>query len=202
MNLLLYPRQPFGTENVAYWENFLTEQEILTLLSVKEWHEKNKGLVGNNQSDSSGDYANNIRNSHVSWLQPTQETVVIWEKILDTISQVNRRYFQYDLSGCHEMAQLTSYHHSEQQHYSWHIDRGVTDCGVPRKLSMTLLLSDPSEFEGGELQLKVDSDEPVTVEQKRGRAWFFPSFMLHRVTPVTRGLRRSLVLWVGGPAFK
>jgi PKHD-type hydroxylase len=67
---------------------------------------------------------------------------------------------------------------------------------------MSLLLSDPSEFEGGELQVKTDSDEAITLEATQGRAWFFPSWALHRVTPVTKGVRRSLVIWVGGPPFK
>ena len=67
---------------------------------------------------------------------------------------------------------------------------------------MVLMLSDPSEFEGGQLEIKTDSDNPITLEQKRGRAWFFPSYVLHRVTPVTKGTRRSLVLWIGGPEFK
>jgi PKHD-type hydroxylase len=64
------------------------------------------------------------------------------------------------------------------------------------------MLSDPKEFEGGELQIKSDSDNVKTLEQKKGRAWFFPSWTLHRVTPVVTGIRRSLVLWVGGPGFK
>jgi PKHD-type hydroxylase len=78
----------------------------------------------------------------------------------------------------------------------------MMDRHVPRKLSMSLLLSDPSEFEGGEFEVKTDSDIPINLEQKRGRAWFFPSWALHRVTPVTKGVRKSLVLWVGGPPFK
>jgi PKHD-type hydroxylase len=76
------------------------------------------------------------------------------------------------------------------------------DGAAPRKLSMAMLLSDPSEFEGGEFQVKTTSDDVQTLEVKKGRAWFFPSYMLHRVTPVTKGVRRSLVLWVGGPQFK
>ena len=67
---------------------------------------------------------------------------------------------------------------------------------------MVLLLSNPSEFEGGQLQIKANNDEPINLEMKRGRAWFFPSYTLHTVTPVTRGIRKSLVLWVGGPEFK
>jgi PKHD-type hydroxylase len=67
---------------------------------------------------------------------------------------------------------------------------------------MAILLSDPSEFEGGEFQVKADSDEAKTLECKKGRAWLFPSYTLHRVAPVTKGVRRSLVLWIGGPAFR
>ena len=67
---------------------------------------------------------------------------------------------------------------------------------------MVLSLSEPSEFEGGLLQVKIDNDEPKTLELKKGRAWFFPSYVLHRVTPVTKGIRKSVVIWVGGPAFK
>ena len=67
---------------------------------------------------------------------------------------------------------------------------------------MVLMLSDPSDFIGGQLQIKTESDVPIDLEQKKGRAWFFPSYVLHRVTPVVKGTRRSLVLWVGGPEFK
>ena len=73
---------------------------------------------------------------------------------------------------------------------------------APRKLSMVLMLSDTSEFEGGELLLKSDSDEHKSLSMAKGRAWFFPSYMLHKVTPVTKGVRKTLVLWVGGPEFK
>jgi PKHD-type hydroxylase len=96
--------------------------------------------------------------------------------------------------------QLGVYTEHDQGHYDWHIDSGLETNTVPRKLSMALLLSDPSEFEGGELQI-MRAGVPESVEQKRGRAWFFPSYLMHRVTPVTKGIRRSLVMWVGGPAF-
>jgi PKHD-type hydroxylase len=200
MNLQLPPRSPDGLSSHAFWEDFLSNEEILTLLSVKEWVESKKGLVGSDVGD--GTYSNQIRDSDVGWLGVTNETSLIWEKILHAVGEVNRRFFQFDLTGCYEPAQLTSYHYSQNQHYSWHIDSAVCDGGVPRKLSMSLLLSHRDEFVGGEFQMMIDSDNPITVEQKRGRAWFFPSYVLHRVTPVTKGLRRSLVLWVGGPSFR
>jgi PKHD-type hydroxylase len=67
---------------------------------------------------------------------------------------------------------------------------------------MSLLLSDIKDFDGGEFQVKMANNNAHVLEQKQGRAWFFPSYTLHRVAPVTKGVRRSLVLWVGGPPFK
>jgi PKHD-type hydroxylase len=71
----------------------------------------------------------------------------------------------------------------------------------PRKLSMVLQLSDPSEYDGGDLEFYVQS-EPIKAEKKKGIVYVFPSWVLHRVTPVTRGTRRSLVMWIAGPKFK
>jgi|688.fasta_scaffold715272_2 PKHD-type hydroxylase len=201
MSLLLPPYQHFGTEDFAYWEDFLTEEEISQLLSLKEWSNKSNGLVGVGNDELKNSYNPEIRNSEISWLKHTNETDIIWCKILNTITEVNRRFFHFDLSGCFEDAQLTYYSHENKQHYSWHKDSG-SNSFIPRKLSMTLLLNDPEEFKGGDFQLMTDSDTPVTVEQKKGRAWFFPSYTLHRVTPVTEGERKSLVLWIGGPAFR
>jgi PKHD-type hydroxylase len=67
---------------------------------------------------------------------------------------------------------------------------------------MCLMLGDPAEFEGGDLEVMAGSAAPVTLEQRQGRAWFFPSYILHRVTPVTQGTRRSVVVWAGGPSFR
>jgi PKHD-type hydroxylase len=68
-----------------------------------------------------------------------------------------------------------------------------------RKLSLVCQLSDPSEYEGGELQ--INTGEIFTPEKQKGTVILFPSYLLHRVTPVTKGTRRSLVLWIEGPAF-
>jgi PKHD-type hydroxylase len=70
-----------------------------------------------------------------------------------------------------------------------------------RKLSLSLLLND--DFEGGEFHINQGNEkQPIIVPTKKGRAILFPSFMIHRVTPVTKGIRRSLVVWVLGPKFQ
>jgi PKHD-type hydroxylase len=180
-------------QDLAYWEDFLSNDEINALLARPEWLSPYAGLAG-------GELRDNVRRSNVAWLTPQPELDYLYERLVGIISEVNRRYFNFDISGLYEAAQLTHYSGESNGYYDWHVDSGVSQ--VPRKLSMTLLLDEVSDFDGGELQLKIGSDSPTIPEQKKGRAWFFPSHTLHRVTPVTRGIRRSLVLWVGGPPFR
>jgi PKHD-type hydroxylase len=196
------PRHPPGKDNLAYWEDFLTDADITALLARPEWTTADHGVTGLSTNHSVN---TKIRSSKVSWLQRDQETEHYWKIITNAVARVNAQFFQFDLSGCYEPIQLGVYQYSADDpgHYNWHADANNGDpLVVPRKLSMSLLLSDPSEFEGGELQVLVDNSEARSLEQQRGRAWFFPSWMLHRVTPVTKGIRRSLVLWVGGPPFR
>ena len=98
-----------------------------------------------------------------------------------------------------ENLQLTNYNDTEKGMYGWHLDYNSKDSS--RKLSMVVQLTDPSEYEGGNLQIKVNND-PVNVRKQRGLIAIFPSYVLHQVTPVTQGTRQSLVAWVEGPAFK
>jgi PKHD-type hydroxylase len=194
------PRQSKGKDFTAYWEGFLTEEEINKILSRPEWLEIGEANVGGAGNNSIVD--KRIRTTDVGWLGLSQDTVWIWDKLTTVIADVNAQFFKFDLTGCYERIQLGIYKATDQGHYDWHIDSSPTDLYAPRKLSMSLLLSDSSEFEGGELQVKTCNDEIQTLGMVKGRAWFFPSYTLHRVTPVTKGIRRSLVLWVGGPEFK
>lgn len=201
---MLYEIEPrgFPTQEIsAFWENFMAEEEINWLLSRPEWLKTHDAEVGG-QNNNAGNVDKNIRRSKVNWLEPNEETKFLWKKVTDVVANVNKHFFNFDLRGCYEPMQLSVYQENDLGGYEWHTDTGVRDLSVPRKLSMSLLLSDPSEFEGGDLQIKTTNDDAITLEQKRGRAWFFPSYILHRVTPVTKGTRRSVVLWVGGPSFK
>jgi PKHD-type hydroxylase len=198
------PRNPKGKDLVAYWDDFLKPEHIDLILNMPEWTNVADGVVGGQTSSDSSVLIPELRSSKVSWLQLNQDNAGLWDVISKVVAEVNSQFFQFDLTGMYEPMQLSMYSSDStvQGHYTWHTDMSMMDRHVPRKLSMSLLLSDPSEFEGGEFEVKTDSDVPISLEQKRGRAWFFPSWALHRVTPVTSGVRKSLVLWVGGPPFK
>lgn len=194
----IYPRNIVNTEYVAYWENFLTDDDINLILNSPEWSNTEPAKIGGSTKNILDP---SIRHTNISWLGRNRETKHIWEKFETVFAEVNRRFFHFDLTGFHEPMQLGIYT-SDNSHYNWHIDSSAKDIYVPRKLSMALCLSDPSEFEGGELQVKLANDKSEVLDMAKGRAWFFPSWTLHRVTPVTKGIRKSLVIWAGGPQFK
>ena len=144
-----------------------------------------------------GDPYEHIRISRVAAIRQDPQIMWLYERIASVVRTLNRTY-QFDLRGFHEALQYTVYHDREGGHFDWHIDQGPQP---PRKLSLTLQLTDPSRYEGGDLQFNTGT-KPVTAPKDRGVAIAFPSFVLHRVTPVTAGTRKALVAWVTGPSFK
>jgi PKHD-type hydroxylase len=195
------PKNTPGRDTHAYWENFLSDKEIDQILSDSAWKDSYQAHVQN--SEGKGVVDKKYRSTDIGWLTVRADTINLWEKVSEAFADVNSRFFQYNLTGFFEEMQLGLYKEDDRGHYTWHSDDSIGSGPVPtRKLSMAMLLSDPSEFEGGELQLRLPNDEIRTLEMKKGRAWFFPSYTQHRVTPVTKGIRKSLVVWAGGPQFK
>lgn len=178
----------------AWWEGAFTEQE-LNWLQAKAKAAEHNAEVGSN---TGGVVDKQIRRSQVSWLNNNPNTKWVFEKLAHVASQLNAEHFRFDLTGFGENLQLTNYDQSENGMYGWHQDYGES---ISRKLSMAVQLTDPSEYEGGNLQT-LTTGEPVNVRKQRGLIAVFPSYVLHQVTPVTQGSRQSLVAWVSGPAFK
>ena len=138
------------------------------------------------------------RTSHISWI-PFSKMPEMYKDIEKTMKATNGNHFGFDGMQITEMAQYTEY--PSGGFYDWHMDSDVNFAHEPpvRKISMTCLLSHESEFEGGELEFQ---DEGKSVKLKQGQAAFFASFVRHRVAPITKGVRKSLVMWFGGPPFK
>ena len=178
----------------VWWENAFTNQELDWLQNKAKQAEQNAQVGGGD-----GGVVNpNVRRSQVSWLSSSPDTVWVFQRLADVVSKMNAEHYRFDLTGFGEALQLTNYDQSENGMYGWHLDYGR---GISRKLSMAMQLTDPSEYEGGNLQV-MTSGQPQNVRKQRGLIAIFPSYVLHQVTPVTQGSRQSLVAWVSGPAFK
>ena len=147
-----------------------------------------------------------IRQSRIGWIPPSDETWWLFERLVRVAERANKRY-RFDLTGFAEDLQFTIY--EPGAFYTWHQD-GLDGRVAHRKLSMVLQLSDPADYEGGELQLfdiYEDADDTQleefrTSSVKRGTAIVFPSFEYHRVMPLRQGVRYSLVAWISGPPFR
>ena len=134
----------------------------------------------------------------ISWI-PFKEMQHMYQDLNKFIQKCNENHFGFGDIRITEQAQFTEY--PEGGFYDWHVDNDVNCQHEPpvRKISMTCLLSPESEFEGGDLELMA---EDKVAKLKQGHAVFFASFIRHRVKPVIRGNRKSLVMWFGGTPFK
>ena len=188
------------------WRSFIVEttspvftpEQCQLIINAGKAEPKQDAEVGNRKGIKGGVIDTKTRTSHISWIQfkKMPEMYSIIEKIMKA---TNGNHFGFDGMTITEPAQYTEY--PEGGFYDWHVDNDVNMQHEPpvRKISMTLLLSSESDFEGGDLELM---SEGKIGKLKQGQAIFFASFVRHRVKPVIRGNRKSLVMWFGGTPFK
>jgi len=138
------------------------------------------------------------RNTDLFWLNYNHPPYHwLYDRLYDVSMEFNEKHYQFDIEECSDL-QLARY--GSNQHYDWHTDIGA-DGYSRRKLSIAVMMSDPKEFDGGALQFgggKFTHSAPVT----QGDGVLFPSWIRHRVEPVTRGERWTLVGWWLGPPFR
>ena len=156
---------------------------------------KNAQLGENNKED------NNIRKSEIKWIPQTSNYFWLYKKIEELVNYSNKAYWNFDLTFMEESIQYTEYRSSNEGHFDWHLDMG-NGIFSRRKTSITIQLSDSSEYEGGDLEFNLGKGNIFKVPKEKNTAIIFPSYLLHRVTPITKGIRKSLVLWVGGAPFR
>ena len=188
------------------WKSYIVEttQPIFTpeqcqdIINAGRAEPKQDAHVGSNTRIKGGVVDTKTRTSHISWI-PFKKMQPMYKKIEHVMKTTNGNHFGFDGMTITEQAQYTEY--PEGGFYEWHIDNDVNCAHEPpvRKISMTCLLSPESEFEGGDLELMA---EGKIAKLKQGHAIFFASFIRHRVKPVIRGRRQSLVMWFGGTPFK
>lgn len=177
----------------VYMDHVMMPHEITQI--QKLWQEdvaEKAGLAGGQT------YKEDLRKTSILGIQNVPENEWLYEKLAMSAVSANQEIYHFDLMGFYEPLQLMKYGHDD--FFDWHLDFGI---GQPseRKLSVTIQLSDPNDYEGGELQFMVNQNI-VTAKKDRGTMIVFPSFMLHRVTPVTKGMRQSIVGWVAGVPYR
>jgi PKHD-type hydroxylase len=127
---------------------------------------------------------------------------VVSSKLWNVVNDANRTNFGFDISYL-DSVQYTVYHDGGD-HYDWHIDTFLdTPNAFHRKLSVTVQLTNSNEYTGGDFKLRDGTGQELPEHVKdKGSVLIFPSFLLHKVTPVTSGTRRTLVAWFEGKRFK
>ena len=179
----------------AYWDDAFS----LAQLDWLQEESKKATALAQVGGGAGGRVDDELRRSRVAWMSNTPDTRWVFEQLANVVANLNADYFNFDLTGFGEPLQLTNYDQETHGMYGWHVDFGR---GISRKLSVVLQLSDPSDYEGGELQLQPRGAVIESVVKRRGRIAVFPSWTLHQVTPVTKGYRQTIVAWVSGAPFK
>jgi|TARA_B100001094_G_scaffold302962_1_gene330676 PKHD-type hydroxylase len=207
---------------------YFTEEECNTLIEIANCNKIDEGKIGNiSNNQEEGNKDDNIRSSSIVWFHGQMMPQSIEQKIHTAMNEAltttgwnfdiaYRQAYQYTIYDAPETTKK-----DRGDFYTWHQDSSpdLDNNGQKRKLSFTLQLSHPDEYEGGYFQwLEPDrvfdrmSNSPIvdmtnsiktlphSVKDK-GSIFFFPSFIHHQVTPVTRGQRKSFVGWCVGNQY-
>ena len=193
----------------VWWDDGFTNQELDKIINYCEHKGLERAHTIGADPIKDKQLIEQIRRCDVKFHYPNAETSWFFDRLNFIIKSLNDRFYNFELNG-YEYFQYTSYNSQELGTYDWHMDTHLGNDALPknmhepRKLSLTLLLNDPEkDFIGGDFQINMGQEKnAATVPFKRGRAVVFPSFMIHKVTPIIKGFRKSAVVWVTGPKFK
>jgi PKHD-type hydroxylase len=175
----------------AFWNNAFSKEECQKIINIA----KDKGLIKGTTKGVTKD----VRDSKVSWLYPVDGMDWVFRRVTDITLNLNERFFKFDLFGLNEGFQFTNYE-APSGKYGKHVDRAINS--PVRKLSISIQLTNPEEYEGGELKLYDGEEEGIVMDKAQGTLIIFPSYVLHEVIPITKGTRNSLVTWITGKQFK
>jgi PKHD-type hydroxylase len=176
------------------WENAFTSQELDSIVALGDSLRLEKAVLVYGEGGSSADDPSRI--TRTAWMGRAEQTAWIYERIERVIRTVNKDIWRFELSGFSDLFQYTVYYGDEGGHFDWHVDQIRQP--AHRRLSASLQLSDPADYEGCDLEIQGGA-KPVAMPRTRGALVVFPSYVLHRVTPISAGTRKALVVWVAGP---
>lgn len=187
--------KPLGGQVIA-WEGAFSEAEVARIVALGDARQRERAQLAHIQ-----DHYGRKRVTDIAWLLPGPETEWLYARLRQVTQQLNIQYYKYDLYGeFREALQYTVYEAHQGGHFDWHVDHGAEKLDA-RKISISVQLSDAADYQGCDLEFQF-GDGPVEAPRGKGTVVAFSSYVLHRVSPITAGTRKSLVAWVSGPDFK
>lgn len=182
----------------CYYEGVFEKESLDAIIEMGDnRYEKTLASIGG--QGGGGVVDPEIRKTTITWIPPEEETAWLYRRLTDIITEANSKWFGFELEHI-ESLQYSVYH--EGDFYDKHVDHHFQGPGqYSRKLSFVMQLTDPSEYEGGKTLMHTEKT-PFAIPQTKGTITFFPSYTLHEVEPVTKGIRKALVGWVSGPKWK
>ncbi len=180
-----YKKNVIDESTICKIENYIEGKELISNQSMLDVYNKD------------------IRSCEIHWMHEEgdeEELMPIYTEVTYKIRQINDCMWKYIINGW-EPFQYTQYDESYGGHFNWHIDvhpKFNVDDFDPRKISFSVGLSNLDDYDGGDFMIKIDRNDRE-FKLGRGDVIVFPSWMLHKVSSVTKGMRRTLVGWGNGP---
>lgn len=183
-----------------YYKNVFNDEMIKNLTDMVYANYKfSKGKTGTKElGDMTDSYETNNRD--IAYITPKPHSKWLYDLLFPLALEANKNLFHFDIDIVTDAIHYVIYP-EDGGHLDWHMDVGAFGVNK-RKLAMTVQLSDSSDYEGGDFQIWMGGKNYITVPREKGDVIVFPSFCMHRVTPITRGERRCLVFWTGGRPFR
>jgi PKHD-type hydroxylase len=179
------------------WSAHLSDAKVESIIKKCESLDKLSGTVRGKDKNHNEDLQ--VRQSEISWVDDDE----IKKLVKEYVYIANKKAFGFDILDQFDV-QYTVYHGNKKGYYAWHKDNNFfTDGFFDRKLTFILQLTDAKDYTGGKFEIDLNGEilHPEGFDRK-GSILVFPAFYRHRVTPVTKGIRKSLVSWMEGPHFK
>lgn len=182
---------------VCHMQRALSDTQIFTVL------EKIKKIPSQDGSLTGGDNKS-YRNVDVKAFEANNKELEFVAEIVSSFTQtVNDKYWNFDIKGFAEPLQFLTYKKGGK--YDSHMDinwENLNSKRPNRKITTIIQLTDDDKYYGGDLKIDVDNKNDFFIPRKKGDIVCFPSFLLHKVFPVKKGVRHSIVSWLSGDSWK
>jgi PKHD-type hydroxylase len=193
-----------GINDITYYSKAFGPQQIELLEELVKNYEFEKGKTGIQEYGNID--TDKTNNRDIAYLFPNPDTQGLYDYLEGFVNKANEDTYNFNLSYVTDPIHYVIYP-EDGGHLTWHMDIGAGHVNN-RKLAMTVQLSDPDEYEGGDFQIwmggegDTDTESIVTLSREKGDILIFPTYLMHRVTPITKGQRKALVFWTGGEPFR